>query len=51
MFLRAVALQQDVGPLEVSEMDAQQFKRQHGDNCTAWKDDEGKIKLGVSFKF
>ena len=43
MFLRAVALQHDVGPLEVSEAEAQQFVRQHGaDKCAAWKEDDGE---------
>ena len=43
MFLRAVALQHDVGPLEVSEAEAQQFVRQHGaDKRAAWKEDDGE---------
>jgi fatty acid synthase subunit alpha len=42
MFLRAVALQHDVGPIEVSEAEASQFLRQHGPaHCAAWCDSDG----------
>ena len=51
MFLRAVALQNDVGPLEVSEAEATQFVRQHGaDKCAAWRDEEsGQVSVLSKF--
>ena len=51
MFLRAVALQHDVGPLEVSEAEAEQFMRQHGaEKCNTWRDEEsGQVSVVGAF--
>lgn len=43
-FLRQVAIERDMAPVECTEEEASHFKREHGDNVAIFQNDEGQFQ-------